>query len=483
VLNSTVNIVTLDTSATALSAGASTSGALSCSTYPGVSLYVTRNAVNTDLADITINAGSSWTASVNFTALLAGDLIFGKLTTSGIGCTNELPLTVSVTYSPQAGLCDANPSACVTLTGVIAGTNGLPASNMTLAFKPSQMAFLGGVPPNSPAPAGGGACGGTAPNYAVCSADLTTEYGDSNFIYDHSTVIGSGGIKISFGSIANADENFGYAADAVSDSTIQNTAVGNSAQALGGGSVAAGYMSKAVYGGGVCSGCSNIAIGLQTDATGHGATVAIGDEVTSSAGSSVAIGDGVEVLDTSGGSSIIAIGDGVVVDLGGTDAVAIGDGVIIPAGDDSAIALGNGATVSGSDSVAVGEGATAAEDSIALGFGNAPGQESIGMGYGFAGGHGSTVIGDGTDNNHDDVVIVAPNDGGHYAQATAAGQAIIGGDSTTDLWLGNPTGPSAPVTIHNLAGGSAGHGICWKTDTTLGYCSSALDSSGNCTCN
>ena len=49
--------------------------------------------------------------------------------------------------------------------------------------------------------------------------------------------------------------------------------------------------------------------------------------------------------------------------------------------------------------------------------------------------------------------------------------------------LGNPTGPSAPVTIHNLAGGSAGHGICWKTDTTLGYCSSALDASGNCTCN
>jgi hypothetical protein len=34
-----------------------------------------------------------------------------------------------------------------------------------------------------------------------------------------------------------------------------------------------------------------------------------------------------------------------------------------------------------------------------------------------------------------------------------------------------------------LSGGLAGRGICWKTDTTLGYCSTTLDASGNCTCN
>jgi hypothetical protein len=56
-LNFTVNIVTQDTSATAISAKASTSGTLSCSTYPGGSLYAPRNAVNIDLADFSIGAG------------------------------------------------------------------------------------------------------------------------------------------------------------------------------------------------------------------------------------------------------------------------------------------------------------------------------------------------------------------------------------------------------------------------------------------
>jgi hypothetical protein len=151
-LNTTANIVTLDTGATALQETVTTPGpaALVCSTYPVITFIVTRNAVNTTLAVVTIASGVYWQASPLFTSLLPGDLVFAKLTTSGVGCTNELPFTVSTIYSPMAGLCDANPTACVTLTGSLAGPNGLPANNMTLTFKPTQMAFLGGVPPSNP---------------------------------------------------------------------------------------------------------------------------------------------------------------------------------------------------------------------------------------------------------------------------------------------------------------------------------------------
>lgn len=33
------------------------------------------------------------------------------------------------------------------------------------------------------------------------------------------------------------------------------------------------------------------------------------------------------------------------------------------------------------------------------------------------------------------------------------------------------------------SGGSAGKSMCWKTDTTLGYCSSIVAVDGSCTCN
>ena len=171
-LNTTANIVTLDTAAVALSVGASTTGTLSCTTYPVVTFIVTRNAINSTLGTIVLTNAASWTAAPLFTPLLAGDLIFAKLTTSGIGCTNELPLTVSATYSPAAGLCDANPSACVTLTGTIAGANGLTANNLTLTFKPSQMAFLGGVPPSPPSSGGGGSSPGLCEMLGVNPGDI-----------------------------------------------------------------------------------------------------------------------------------------------------------------------------------------------------------------------------------------------------------------------------------------------------------------------
>src|ERR1017187_3092652 len=54
-LNSTANIVTLDTAAVALQETVTTPGpgALVCSTYPVITFIVTRNAVNSTLAVVT----------------------------------------------------------------------------------------------------------------------------------------------------------------------------------------------------------------------------------------------------------------------------------------------------------------------------------------------------------------------------------------------------------------------------------------------
>ena len=41
----------------------------------------------------------------------------------------------------------------------------------------------------------------------------------------------------------------------------------------------------------------------------------------------------------------------------------------------------------------------------------------------------------------------------------------------------------ASTAVARIANQSTNHGACWKTSTTLGYCSTAVDSSGNCTCN
>ena len=66
-LNTTANIVTLDTNATAISVAVSTTANLSCSTYPVITFIVTRNAVNTTLAVITTSNAASWTATPIFT--------------------------------------------------------------------------------------------------------------------------------------------------------------------------------------------------------------------------------------------------------------------------------------------------------------------------------------------------------------------------------------------------------------------------------
>jgi len=75
-------------------------------------------------------------------------------------------------------------------------------------------------------------------------------------------------------------------------------------------------------------------------------------------------------------------------------------------------------------------------------------------------------------------------------QPTANNSWCTSGACNFDLY--QPTIPSQPLgqTISNLSvgnltittGGSAGQVICWKTSTTPSYCTSAVNSSGGCTC-
>jgi hypothetical protein len=61
--------------------------------------------------------------------------------------------------------------------------------------------------------------------------------------------------------------------------------------------------------------------------------------------------------------------------------------------------------------------------------------------------------------------------------------------TNTDLNAGltngdlNALGTITANTFNQRTGGLANKAICWKTNTTLGYCSSTIAADGSCTCN
>ena len=74
--------------------GASTpSGALSCTTYPVVQVRVTHSGGGDALVgSVTTSSDSQWSVTPLITSFVAGDTIYAKMTTVGVGCTNEIPL-------------------------------------------------------------------------------------------------------------------------------------------------------------------------------------------------------------------------------------------------------------------------------------------------------------------------------------------------------------------------------------------------------
>jgi hypothetical protein len=81
------------------------------------------------------------------------------------------------------------------------------------------------------------------------------------------------------------------------------------------------------------------------------------------------------------------------------------------------------------------------------------------------------------------------HDGTDYAYSAAI-HASVDGEVSANQIPGKiimSTADSAGTMVDRLSlssttTGSAGHGFCWKTATEPGYCTSALDSAGTCTC-
>jgi hypothetical protein len=77
--------------------GLTTTGALSCTTYPQVKFFFTRAGVEAPMGVVTTSAGSSWTVIPTVQNLQPGDIVVTQLSTVGVGCTNDLPLGASFT--------------------------------------------------------------------------------------------------------------------------------------------------------------------------------------------------------------------------------------------------------------------------------------------------------------------------------------------------------------------------------------------------
>ena len=80
------------------------------------------------------------------------------------------------------------------------------------------------------------------------------------------------------------------------------------------------------------------------------------------------------------------------------------------------------------------------------------------------------VFGDGTGN--------AETDATKYIKFDVDGSSNPTIETNSGNLVLNPAG-----SVEIASGGSAGKAICWKTATTLGYCSSAVGADGSCTCN
>ncbi len=94
-------------------------GALSCSVYPQINLVITRGTTNSYFGYMTLSAGTQWQESSSLEEIEPGDVVAAELAVAGVGCTNELPLTVTLTL-PYGVAVSANLSQ---LTGAPSATN------------------------------------------------------------------------------------------------------------------------------------------------------------------------------------------------------------------------------------------------------------------------------------------------------------------------------------------------------------------------
>jgi hypothetical protein len=181
--------------------------------------------------------------------------------------------------------------------------------------------------------------------------------------------------------------------------------------------------------------------------------------------SSVVFGSNSLPLATMTGANNVAIGDNVMRLLTANSYANIGIGTgsfYTMASGNSAIAIGMNAAykiTSGNGSVFIGTGAGRYQSSGSTDLAGAVNSIYIGTdarGY----------------SNSDSNSIVI----GSSAIGAGANTVVLGNDSVTATYLKGAVSASL--------GGSAGHATCWKADgKTIGYCSTAPDVTGACTCN
>ncbi|MCS2608393.1 beta strand repeat-containing protein, partial [Halomonas dongshanensis] len=203
-------------------------------------------------------------------------------------------------------------------------------------------------------------------------------------------------------------------------------------------------------------------------------SIAIGPNTAAEGESSFAAGDG--ALTTEEGEGAIALGQGAQAGgadsgSGGAGAIAVGRGST--ASGTSTVALGDAASASGSNATALGGNAQASGDSsIAIGSAVASAANGVAAGAGAEVAAANSIAlgvnaGVGMDGSH-------PDRTDHIAIGTAAGQNVVGNQSTA---IGYAAG-SGVIGDHNIALGSeAGRDLQGNNNISIG--AGANDGAGN----
>jgi trimeric autotransporter adhesin len=251
----------------------------------------------------------------------------------------------------------------------------------------------------------------------------------------------TGTVDIAIGNASNADSK-----NAPGTSTGDySIAIGDSAQAVGGGNTVLGSGAVASNGSDSVA-LQATAIGGLANASGEG-TVALGYASKASGANSTAIGSGA----SASGSASIAIGgsQSASAQAAATHSIAIGESAAVTSAGSGSVALGEAASVSAGTSVAIGQSANAtASNAVALGANSVANQAN------------TVSVGNGTTNSK--IVNMAngvnANDALNVSQLSPALTAL---GATMDA-NGNVTGPT-----FNLANGG--------TSTTIGAALTGLD--------
>lgn len=300
----------------------------------------------------------------------------------------------------------------------------------------------------------------------------------SNTSGQHNTGVGS--LTLDLSSTGSHNTAVGSSALRLATGADKNTALGAltlSAGVPGNENTAVGYNALNAFTGANTTAVGSLALGLNVSGTGNTA-VGYAAAYRTTGNQNTAVGTAALTTNTSGADNTAVGFQAMTAATGGAN-TAVGSlslAALTTTGNNTGV--GNralGATTAGASNTAVG--------SLAL-YGNTTGSTNtaLGLAAGRFQADGTTPLNPNNSvylgantrglNNGDSNAIVI----GHGAVGEGANTTVIGTPATTATHLFG----AAIVEM----GGSAAKAICWKGDgKTLGYCSTAVDATGACTCN